>query len=225
MITPSRAASLLVLWASGAALAQPTNYTIDFFPELPVNGSQLSLAFDPRLAEPALDGAQVISTRVVIGFTTTGDFDAGALVLQLTSPIAGSPTGGTLLLSGADLGWSGQGTFQADFVTDSLNGAIPSGGRAPWFFDLFGGDNEFFAFSGSFTDDSRIVLTYVPVAPPPPCLADFNRDGVLNPDDLADFIAGFFTDPPDPLTDANADGVIDPDDLADFIAAYFVGCP
>ncbi|MFN7022845.1 MAG: hypothetical protein ACK4WH_16220, partial [Phycisphaerales bacterium] len=53
--------------------------------------------------------------------------------------------------------------------------------------------------------------------------ADFNGDGSIDPDDLADFIAGFFSNPADPRTDFNGDGVIDPDDLADFIAAFFGG--
>jgi len=50
---------------------------------------------------------------------------------------------------------------------------------------------------------------------------DFNGDGVTDPDDLADFIGGFFSMPVDARTDFNGDGVIDPDDLADFIGAFF----
>ncbi len=50
---------------------------------------------------------------------------------------------------------------------------------------------------------------------------DFNGDGFVDPDDLSDFIGGFFAAPPDPRTDFNGDGFIDPDDLSDFIAAYF----
>jgi len=57
------------------------------------------------------------------------------------------------------------------------------------------------------------------------CKADHNGDGALDPDDLADFIAGYFTSPPEPRSDFSRDGIIDPDDLADFIAAYFEGCP
>jgi hypothetical protein len=53
--------------------------------------------------------------------------------------------------------------------------------------------------------------------------ADFNGDGNIDPDDLADFIAGFFGNPPDIRTDFNGDGNVDPDDLADFIAAFFGG--
>ena len=58
----------------------------------------------------------------------------------------------------------------------------------------------------------------------PTCPADFNRDGSLDPDDLADYITAFFSLPPGAGSDFNNDGVTDPDDLADFITAFFNGC-
>ncbi len=63
-----------------------------------------------------------------------------------------------------------------------------------------------------------VVVTF---AGPSTCPADFNADGTVDPDDLSDFIAGFFAVPPDPRCDLNGDGTIDPDDLADYIAAFF----
>ncbi len=62
-----------------------------------------------------------------------------------------------------------------------------------------------------------------PGTPPPTCPPDLNNDGNLDPDDLADFIACYFT-PPCNQADFNHDGNADPDDLADYIAAYFAGC-
>lgn len=56
------------------------------------------------------------------------------------------------------------------------------------------------------------------------CGPDFNRDGDLNPDDLADYISCYYNLPCQG-SDFNLDGNTDPDDLADFIAAYFNGCP
>jgi len=56
------------------------------------------------------------------------------------------------------------------------------------------------------------------------CPADFNQDGNLDPDDLADYISAFFSVPPLPAADFNDDGNVDPDDLADFISAFFAGC-
>jgi len=55
-------------------------------------------------------------------------------------------------------------------------------------------------------------------------LADFNADGELNPDDLADYIGAFFAIPPGTGSDFNQDGLTDPDDLADYIGAFFAGC-
>jgi len=57
------------------------------------------------------------------------------------------------------------------------------------------------------------------------CSADFNCDGELDPDDLADFIGCYFATPPCPAAELNGDGTVDPDDLADFIGSYFSGCP
>ena len=56
------------------------------------------------------------------------------------------------------------------------------------------------------------------------CLADFNCDGAVDPDDLADYIGTYFADLPGARSDFNADGLTDPDDLADFIGAFFGGC-
>jgi hypothetical protein len=59
---------------------------------------------------------------------------------------------------------------------------------------------------------------------PPPCPPDFDGSGSLDPDDLADFIAAYFTLPPDPRADFDGSGTIDPDDLSDYIGAFFAGC-
>ncbi len=68
------------------------------------------------------------------------------------------------------------------------------------------------------------ALTQSPTPPPPLCPADFNADGLLNPDDLSDYIACFFSAPPCSGADVNADSFIDPDDLSDYIGAFFTGC-
>ena len=64
----------------------------------------------------------------------------------------------------------------------------------------------------------------VTVASPPPCRADFNADGTVNPDDLSDFITCYFTAPSCASADFNSDSSVDPDDLSDFITLYFGGC-
>lgn len=56
------------------------------------------------------------------------------------------------------------------------------------------------------------------------CAADFNADGDLNADDLADYINCYFSVPPCDAAEFNRDGDINADDLGDYINAYFAGC-
>jgi hypothetical protein len=60
------------------------------------------------------------------------------------------------------------------------------------------------------------------------CAADFNRDGIRNPDDLSEFITCFFLDLQFPdfcgSSDFNGDGLLNPDDLSEFITTFFLGC-
>ncbi|MBL8758787.1 MAG: hypothetical protein JNK35_10195 [Phycisphaerae bacterium] len=78
------------------------------------------------------------------------------------------------------------------------------------------------------SNDPEAPVVVVPlsgsVLPPPACAPDFNGDGTLDPDDLADYIACYFGLSRCPAADFNHDGTTDPDDLSDFIAAYFAGC-
>ncbi len=71
----------------------------------------------------------------------------------------------------------------------------------------------------------RYTPSEVQIVVRPACRADFNTDGNLDPDDLSDYIACFFSQPPCPQGDFNSDGNIDPDDLSDYIGAFFSGCP
>ncbi len=78
------------------------------------------------------------------------------------------------------------------------------------------------ANAGSPDQSYNVALVIMPGPPPMPTdPADFNGDGVVNSDDLSDFITGYFDVPPDPRCDFNADGSINADDLADFITAFF----
>jgi methionine-rich copper-binding protein CopC len=69
------------------------------------------------------------------------------------------------------------------------------------------------------------VITFTVASPVvPPCLADFDGSGTVDPDDLSDYIACYFAAPPCVGADFSGDGNVDPDDLSDFIAIYFTGC-
>lgn len=50
---------------------------------------------------------------------------------------------------------------------------------------------------------------------------DFNRDGMVNPDDLGDFVTEYFSVNPGFVCDYNKDGQLNPDDLGDFITDYY----
>jgi hypothetical protein len=100
---------------------------------------------------------------------------------------------------------------------------VPGIARSEPFFIVFGFGATFApgtaAFEAAFTAAEALIDG------PALCPADFDQSGTVNPDDLADFIAAYFTVPPDPRADFDQSGTINPDDLADFIAAYFTPCP
>lgn len=94
---------------------------------------------------------------------------------------------------------------------------------------------------------SRRPLLVVEFTPPAVCAAEYNGDGVLNTDDLSDYITDYFATPavPGPGGYATAGGcpgapapyatlgykadfdrscTLNTDDLSDYITAYFTGC-
>lgn len=89
---------------------------------------------------------------------------------------------------------------------------------ASWSFGPSGADRRRLLLSARF-DDGGSSLVLVDSAP---CVADHNRDGRRNLDDLLGFIGGYLTNKPE--ADVNADGRISEKDLFDFLAAYFAGC-
>ena len=54
------------------------------------------------------------------------------------------------------------------------------------------------------------------------CPADYNGDGLLNVQDIFDFLAGWFSN--DPRADFNGVGGLGVQDIFDFLAAWFAGC-
>jgi hypothetical protein len=55
------------------------------------------------------------------------------------------------------------------------------------------------------------------------CPCDFNRDAIINSQDLFDFIVPFFAE--DIAADFNADAVVNSQDFFDFLTCFFAGCP
>lgn len=143
--------------ALGGAIPSP--YVIDFFPdETSINNTVQLVFFGPGNLPNAAVGYEITNVRLNIEFTTAGDFQAENLLINL---IANSGTT-FISVSGADLGWSGQGTFSDDVNFSDLNGII---GPGLWNFELqsvepVGGG--FFAYSGSFSADTRFEVSLIP---------------------------------------------------------------
>jgi len=106
--------------------------------------------------------------------------------------------------------WGTMYTFRFDTTVPPVNGTATIGLFKPQV--------------GGVDVASAVNLPVPEVVIVPSCPADFNGDGELNPDDLADYIGAFFAVPPAVNADFNGDGDVNPDDLADFIGAFFAGC-
>jgi hypothetical protein len=72
-----------------------------------------------------------------------------------------------------------------------------------------------FGGPGQLTADNITITTT--------CAADFSDDGVLNSQDLFDFLTAFFGG--EPRADFNADGGINSQGFFDFLGAFVAGCP
>jgi len=71
-------------------------------------------------------------------------------------------------------------------------------------------------------DGTNYDVGYVAVLEPPPCLADFNRDGAVNTLDVLAFLNAWTAD--DPRADVNNDGVFNTQDVLAFLNAWNAGC-
>ncbi|MBL8758590.1 MAG: hypothetical protein JNK35_09190 [Phycisphaerae bacterium] len=125
---------------------------------------------------------------------------------------------------------SGSATLGGTIRIDRLNGFVPPLGQG--FTIVATAPNQRFGTFAAIESDDFWHIEYLHNAAVavfdglgnPVCAPDFNGDGNLDPDDLADYIACYFSTPPCPQADINGDSNIDPDDLSDYIAQYFGGC-
>lgn len=152
------------------------------------------------------------ATRVNLTFVADGPLDAADIRLFFQAPSNGVP-GWTL--TGADLGWSGSGTFNASLETASLDGPIDVGGDFSLFFlrlDAVGGQ----PMSGHF-EMSAFEVDVAPLV-----RGDANGDCLVDVDDLVAVIlhwgpCGLEMACP---ADVNGDGAVDVDDLVEVILAW-----
>ena len=154
------AAPIVAIASSTLAGAIPSPYVIDFFPDsTQINNTIQLVFFGPGNAPNAAVGYEITNVRLNIEFTTASTFQAENLLINL---IANSGTT-FISVSGADLGWSGQGTFNSDVNFTDLNGII---GPGLWSFEVQSvdpvGPGPIFAYSGSFSSDTRFEVSLIP---------------------------------------------------------------
>lgn len=218
LIRPLTIAILIVVFtAAPTASAVPLCgldevYDLSNFAILPFGGEILGAT----IAE-----GRIINTRVEITFTAAGAFNAADLRMTLVMPVAPEVGSGFITFSGADAGWSGQGTFSVDFNTDDCNGTMALDGNPwnTWFIAVDNLNPGNGPITGNF-DAWRYTFTFEP------CPAgDANCDTRVTPADIPAFIqalldpAAYGDDHPDcdRLTaDVNADGAMDGRDVSAF---------
>lgn len=121
--------------ASGAASAELVTIRYDF-PER----ANYAFTWGYFGGERGPTSGKILSTTLVIDYTTTGTDDAADFYFTFDVPtLDGQET--HIGLTGADLGWSGQGEFTYTFTSDLYNGEIRTG--------RFGAE---FSGGGAFTD-------------------------------------------------------------------------
>lgn len=158
---------------------------------------------------------EVTGGEIQLTFTTAGDFQAQNFVFELAGP-----TGGILLFGGRDLGWSGQGTFTANVLTDNFNGALFENGPSGfswWFMNISPTASSLPTPVQGELGDSYFRFDYVC---PPPCVADFDGSGQADSADFFAFIGAFLAGD----ADIDASGGTDSADFFAFIQAFLVGC-
>ena len=202
--------SMLAILLASRTLAQ-TSQTVTFpFPDQPLENYGVEALYG-WFGEDAV-GGQITSSRLYLKFETAGDMDAARFHTQFVVPTLGDNS--VWELTGADLGWSGQGLFTAMIQTDEFNGEVRSG-KYSWILD---GGPDGRGITGRFTGNSRYEFDVRGVE----CAADLNADGALDLFDFLEFTNLFNAG--DAQADFDASGVLDLFDFLAFTSAFNAGC-
>ncbi len=187
--------------------------------ELQVSAS-INGTFHWQILEPHAVGGYAVNARLRTSATapgaasmttdhTTGDCGTGIPSNQFEGGCTFPGNGGSSVIRAVSAGslatYAGAGTVN-----------VPVAARFSG--ELFRSGVAFMDWRDQLIAGLTLTATYTYCGP------DFNRDGTLDPDDLADYIDCYFN-PPCAGSDFNLDGNTDPDDLSDYVAAYFNGCP
>ncbi len=201
-------AALLVLAASASA---QQSQTVTFsFPDQSLENYGVEALYG-WFGEDAV-GGQITSSRLYLKFETAGNFDAALFHTQFVVPTLGDHY--VWELTGADLGWKGQGTFSAMIETDDFNGTVRAG-KYSWILD---GGMDGPGISGRFLENSRYEFSVKGIG----CYADFTADGTLDLFDFLAFVNAF--NAADPTADCDDSGEFDLFDFLCYTNMYNSGC-
>lgn len=177
-----------------------------------VTGANLAI-FGVQYSADYLGPAEgtITGARAELRYQSGGSLDPADLIFQFQAPSDGVPV---WQFTGADLGWSGTGTFQASISTDELDGVIDLGDPPPDFslFLLVISAADFQPLAGQFINSSFEV----DVVPPGRAPGDVTGDGVVDVSDLVEVILAWGQCPIDPkvcAADLDCNGVVDVSDL------------
>lgn len=209
-----KAVCTLMIALVGSAAAHSHAQPAPVQQDLPLTGLPL-LPFGGEYLIAATWSGVITNAEVTLTFTTGGDFQAENLAF-----VFGGPTGGISAFAGTDLGWFGQGTFQANFESAGLNGEIatPQGQSelSYWFLNIAPVVASFPTPLEGELGDSFIRLTIQP------CIADWNGDFASSVPDIFAYLTDWFRGEPN----ADIDGIpgVSVRDIFQFLTFWFTGC-
>jgi hypothetical protein len=133
-----RAVSLLFLMAGTSVHGQQIDVRY-LFPER----ASIAETFTYFGGELGPVEGRIVSTRLNVGYIASGEVDAANYFVTFDVPTSdGAST--VIVLTGTDLGWTGQGTFSFDLTSIDYNGTIRPG-----------------RFGAQFAGDGDLVDSYV----------------------------------------------------------------
>ena len=115
-------------------------------------------------------------------------------------------------------------TFPTEFLKADINAYIYGTYLLPWNWEWLA--NPYYGTNDRMAEIyDRLMFHGATYADLQQNFLDFTGDGLVDADDLGDYITQYFGAFRRSYIDFNHDGNFDADDLGDFITAYFSGCP